>query len=451
MDPRITDSTLIALGGLIAVVAVLFLAITRFKWHVFIALLVPILLFALLPGINREAFIAAFEQGFGRTVQSIAVVMVVGTILAEGLKHTGGIERITISMIRWVGEKRMSLALTLSGWVIGIPIFSDVGYVILNPLVHSAAIKSGLNMAVMSTGLIGAMQLTHAMVPPTPGPLAAVAILEADMGQVIVYGCFVSLIASLFGWLYALMVGPRLESPPSSEFVGQSFVERGRESDLPTTFWAFAPILIPLTLVAAQSTASLVLPTEHVVNAALHYLGWPVVALSIGVLIAYRNTNRDQAGARVSEWVENALRSSAMVIMVVGLGGALSQILRQTPAVDAIAKAMESTGLPGIFLPFVLGVIGNMITGSTTVGVITSASIVAPMMPTLGLSPEATMLAASAGGIITKYVNSSYFWVCTSLTKMPLRSALISFGGVMIVNGVVSMAVIYVLWRLDII
>jgi gluconate:H+ symporter, GntP family len=451
MTPQITDSTLVALGGFIAVIALLFLAITKFKWHVFIALLGPILLFALLPGIDREVFIAAFETGFGRTVQSIAVVMVVGTILAEGLKHTGGIERITLAMINWVGEKRMSLALTLSGWVIGIPIFSDVGYVILNPLVHSAAIKSALNMSVMSTGLIGALQLTHAMVPPTPGPLAAVAILKADMGQVIVYGCFVSLIASLFGWLYALVVGPRLESPPSSEFVGQSFVERGRESDLPTTFWAFAPILIPLTLVAAQSTASLVLPKEHVVNAALHYLGWPVVALSIGVLIAYRNTKRDQAGARVGEWVENALRSSAMVIMVVGLGGALSQILRQTPAVDAIAKGMESTGLPAIFLPFVLGVIGNMITGSTTVGVITSASIVAPMMPTLGLSPEATMLAASAGGIITKYVNSSYFWVCTSLTKMPLRSALISFGGVMIVNGVVSMAVIYVLWSLKII
>jgi GntP family gluconate:H+ symporter len=112
---------------------------------------------------------------------------------------------------------------------------------------------------------------------------------------------------------------------------------------------------------------------------------------------------------------------------------------------------MAATGLPSIFLPFALAVVANMITGSTTVGVITSASIVAPMMPTLGLSPEATMLAASAGSIITKYVNSSYFWVCTTLTRMPLRSALISFGGVMIVNGVVSMAVIYLLWSFGII
>ena len=451
MDARITDSTLVALGGLIAVVALLFLLITKFRWHVFIALLVPIMLFAFITGVNRSAFIAAFQNGFGETVRSIAVVIVVGIVLAEGLKHTGAVERITIALISWVGEKHMSLALTLSGWVIGIPIFSDVGYVILNPLVHSAAIRSGVNMGVMSTGLIGAMQLTHAMVPPTPGPLAAVALLNADMGRVILWGCVVSLIASFFGWLYALAVGPRLESAPSTEFAGQSFVERGREAELPTTFWAFTPILVPLVLIAAQSTAAMVLPKGHIVNRAMLYLGWPVVALSIGVLIAYRSTKRDQAHARVNEWIENALRTSAMMIMVVGLGGALSQILRQTPAVNAIAEAMEATGLPAIFLPFVLGIVGNMITGSTTVGVITSASIVAPMMPTLGLSPEATMLAASAGGIITKYVNSSYFWVCTSLTRMPLRSALISFGGVMIVNGVVSMAVIYILWTFKIV
>jgi GntP family gluconate:H+ symporter len=302
-------------------------------------------------------------------------------------------------------------------------------------------------MSVMSTGLIGAMQLTHAMVPPTPGPLAAIAIVKADMGRVILFGCGISLIASLCGWLYAHAVGPRLESPPVPEFVGQSFVERGREAELPTTFGAFSAILIPLTLIGAQSTASLLLPEAHPVNGAMQFLGWPVVALGIGVLIAYRHAKAEQTSARTSEWVENALRTSAMIIMVTGLGGALSQILRQTPAVDAIAREMQATGLPAIFLPFALGVVGNMITGSTTVGVITSASITAPMMPTLGLSPEATMLSASAGGIITKYVNSSYFWVCTSLTRMPLKSALISFGGVMIVNGVVSMALIYTLWR----
>lgn len=440
----ITDNALVAIGGLVAVVAILFLTIAKYRWHVFIALLVPILLFAAIPGIDRKAFITAFEVGFGKTIQSIAVVIVLGSILAEALKHTGGIERITTSMIRLAGERRMPLALTLSGFVIGIAIFSDVGYVILNPLVHSAAIRTGLNMSVMSTGLVGAMQLTHALVPPTPGPLAAVALVGADIGKVIVYGGLASLIAALAGWWYALLVGPRIESPPSSEFVGASFAERGLA--MPTTARAYAPIIIPLLLIAGQSVTAFALPEDHVVNAAMRYLGWPVVALTIGVLLAYRNSTAEHGAARTGAWIEDALRTSAMIIMVTGLGGSLSQILRETPAVDAIANFVRGTGVPSIVLPFVLGIVGNMVTGSTTVGVITAASIAAPMMATLGLSPEATMLSGAAGSIIVKYVNSSYFWVCTSLSRMPLRSALISYGGVTLVNGIVSMAVIWLLW-----
>jgi GntP family gluconate:H+ symporter len=438
----------VVLAGLLAVVALLFLLITRYRWHVFLALLLPILLFAALPGLDRKAYIDAFEVGFGKTVQGIAVVIVLGSILAEALRHTGGVERITRTMIRWVGQRRMPLALTLSGFVIGIAIFSDVGYVILNPLVHSAALETGVNMSVMATGLVGAMQLTHAMVPPTPGPLAAVALVGADIGRVILFGGIATLVGSLGGWAYAMVVGPRIESPPSMDFVGQSFMDRGREEDLPTTARAFAPILIPLALIAGQSVAHLTLPEDHIVNAIMLYLGWPVVALSIGVLLAYRNTREEQSGERTGTWVENGLRTSAMIIMVTGLGGSLSQILRQTPAVDAIAHATAATGLSAIFLPFILGIVGNMITGSTTVGVITAAAITAPMMGDLGLSPEATMLAGAAGSIIVKYVNSSYFWVCTSLSRMSLRAALLSYGGVTLVNGVLSMAAVYVMWAL---
>jgi GntP family gluconate:H+ symporter len=446
MNAQITDSTLIAIAGLVAIIAVLFLTITKYRWHVFLALLVPILLFALIPGIDRKAFITAFEQGFGRTIQSIAVVIVLGSLLAEALKHTGGIERITISMIKLVGDRHMPLALTLSGFIIGIAIFSDIGYIILNPLVHSAALQTGLNMSVMSTGLVGAMQLTHALVPPTPGPLAAVALVEADIGRVILFGLLATLFASFAGCAYALLAGPRIPSPPSREFVGQSFVERGIEAQLPTTGQAYAPILIPLALIAGQGVTSFALPADHIVNRAMLFLGWPVVALGIGILLAFRNTTREQNRERTQNWVEDALRTSAMIIMVTGLGGSLSQILRQTPAVDAIAQGMAATGLPAIFLPFVIGIVGNMITGSTTVGVITAASITAPMMPTLQLSPEATMLAGAAGSIIIKYVNSSYFWVCTSLSRMPLRSALLSYGGVTLVNGLAAMLAVYAMW-----
>jgi GntP family gluconate:H+ symporter len=447
----ITESAFTAIAGLVAVIALLFLTIVKFKWHVFLALLVPILLFALLPGVDQRAFIAAFEQGFGRTIQSIAVVIVLGSVIAEALKHTGGIERITLSMIEWVGHRRMPLALTMSGWVIGIAIFSDVGYVILNPLVHSAALKSGTTMSLMATGLVGSMQLTHAMVPPTPGPLAAVALVGADLGTVIVYGSIITFIASIAGWLFALAIGPRVASPPSTEFVGQSLVEQGRAAELPSTWRAYAPIVVPLALIAGQSAAANALPAEHLVNRVMLYLGWPVIALGIGILLAYWNTNPSQAQARTSTWIEDALRTSAMIIMVTGLGGALSYILRETPAVDAIARAVASTGLPAIFLPFALGVVGNMVTGSTTVGVITAASVTAPILGTLNLRPEAAMLAGAAGSMIIKYPNSSYFWVCTSLSRMPLNAAMISYGGVTFVGGIVAMACVYLFWALGLI
>ena len=448
---QITNSAIIAIAGLLGVVALLFLTITRFRWHVFIAILVPLVLLALVPGIDRKVFIAAFEQGFGRTVQTIAVVIVIGSLLAEALKHTGAIERITLTMIKVVGESRMPLALTLTGYLIGIPIFCDVGYVILNPLVHSAAIRSRLNMSTMATGLIGAMLLTHAIVPPTPGPLAAVALVQADMGKVILFGCIICLPASLIGWLYGQIVGPRLPSPPSSEFIGQSFADRGLEHALPTPARAFLPLVLPLLLIAGQSILAIMLPPDHTLNVAMQYLGWPVIALGLGVLFAFRNAAPEQRKDRTSLWVEEALRASAMLIMVIGLGGSLSQILRQTPAVDVIAKAMAGTGFPPIFLPFVLGVVGNMITGSATVAVITAASITAPMMGTLGLSPEATMLAGCCGSVIIKYVNSSYFWLTTTLTRFPLRTALIATGGVTFVTGVSAMAMTYLLWSLGVI
>src|SRR5699024_8174296 len=135
-----------------------------------------------------------FNTGFGSTIQEIAVVIVLGTLIAELLKRSGGVERITHSMIKLVGRRRLPLALTLAGFVIGIAICSDVGYVILNPLVHGAAISSGTNMGVMATGLVGAMQTTHALVPPTPGPLAAVALLGADIGTIILLGSGLTLV-----------------------------------------------------------------------------------------------------------------------------------------------------------------------------------------------------------------------------------------------------------------
>jgi GntP family gluconate:H+ symporter len=455
MDPAnaVTTSPLVALFGFLGVIIVLLFLIARWRWHVFSALLVPLMLFGLIPGVQTNNFIDAFEKGFGSTLGSIGVVIVLGSIIAEALRHTGAIQTITRTMVKAVGSKRMPLALTLTGFVLGIAIFSDVAYVILNPLVHSAARMMNVTISVMSTGLVGALQLTHAIVPPTPGPLAAAAILGADIGATIVFGAIACFTGSIAGWIWGqYVIGPRIKTMASDEYAGEDILTGKEGERLPGTWASYAPILVPILLISAQSVSRLFLPEGHIVRSGLAYIGWPVAALSVGVWLSYRNisTPEHRKDAR-SKWIEDALRLSAMILIVTGLGGSLSEILKGTPAVDTISGFFADYGLPAILLPFVIGIIGNMITGSTTVGVITAASLVAPMLGNLALSPEAAMLAGGSGSVIIKYVNSSYFWVCTSLSKLRPNDAILAYGGATLFGGIVSFITVWIMWAAGIV
>ncbi len=450
MDPNtaVTTNVIVALIGFAGCIVLLLFLIAKWKWHVFLALLLPILLFGVLPGIQRNNFIDAFEQGFGNTLGKIGIVIVLGSIIAEALRHTGAIQVITRSMVRLVGAKRMPFALTLTGFILGVAIFSDVAYVILNPLVHSAAHAMGVSIGTMSIGLVGALQLTHAIVPPTPGPLAAAALVGADIGKTIIFGSIACLVGSVAGWVWGQYVaGPRIKTGPSEEFKDQGFLEVSGSERVPSTLRSYAPIVIPVVLISAQSVAKLVLDDGHIVRVVLAYVGWPVVALTIGLWLAFQNLGPGEDRTKTTNrWVKDGLKTSAMILVVTGLGGSLSAILKGTPAVEFVADIFATHGLPSILLPFMIGVIGNMLTGSTTVGVITAGSLVAPMLGALDLSPEAAMLSGASGSVIIKYVNSSYFWVCTSLTKLEVKEALLGFGGVTFVGGAASFAAVWVMW-----
>ena len=455
MDPAtaVLTSPLLALVAFLGVIILLLFLIAKWRWHVFLALLIPLLLFGLIPGVQTNNFIQAFENGFGKTLGSIGVVIVLGSIIAEALRHTGAIQTITRTMVRAVGSSRMPLALTLTGFVLGIAIFSDVAYVILNPLVHSAAKLLNVPISVISIGLVGSLQLTHAIVPPTPGPLAAAALLGADIGKTIIFGMAACLAGSLAGWIWGQYIaGPRIKTMASDEFAGEDLFANQQGVQLPGIWSSYAPIAIPIVLISAQSVSRLFLDEGHFLRAALAYIGWPIAALSVGVWLSFRLIRtEDHREAAKSKWIEEALRTSAMILVVTGLGGSLSEILKGTPAVDYISGFFADYGLPAILLPFVIGIIGNMITGSTTVGVITAASLVAPMLQNLALSPEAAMLAGASGSVIIKYVNSSYFWVCTSLSKLRVNDAIFGYGGATLVGGIVSFLAVWTMWGLGIV
>lgn len=445
MNGEVSVNPILTLIGFLLLMIGLFFLIARWRWHVFLALLIPIILFGIIPGIEQDNFIKAFEQGFGKTLGKIGVVIVLGSIIAEALKHTGAIKVITQSIISVVGSRRIPLALTFTGFVLGIAIFSDVAYVILNPLVHASAIATRTGIATMSTGLVGSLQLTHAIVPPTPGPLAAAALVGADIGKTIIYGSICCLIGSMSCWAWGKWVaGPRIKTEGNPEF------ETEVNTSLPSSssiIASYSPIVIPIILISLHSVATLYMDDGNMVKPIIMYLGWPVCALTVGVWLAYRNIkSSDDKKDSKSKWIETALKGSAMILVVTGLGGSLSEILKGTPVVNYIVDFFIYYKLPAIILPFLIGVIGNMITGSTTVGVITAASIVAPMLTSLQLSPEAAMLSGAAGSVIIKYVNSSYFWVCTSLSRLSVNDAMFAYGGATLVGGITTFIAVCVLW-----
>jgi GntP family gluconate:H+ symporter len=447
---EVSGSPILTLIAFLIVILLLLVLIAKWKWHVFLALLVPIVLFGIVPGIKQDNFIKAFETGFGKTLGTIGVVIILGSIIAEALKHTGAINIITRSVINTVGTKHIPLALTITGFILGIAIFSDVAYIILNPLVHASALATRTGIVTMSTGLVGSLQLTHAIVPPTPGPLAAAAIVGADIGKTIIFGGLICIFGSLACWAWGKWIaGPRVPTLPDKQF---STADENIILPRSAVISSYAPIVIPIILISLHSVAKFSLEEGNSIRSIMTYLGWPVVALSIGALLAFRNIKKKKDLQQAKgKWIEDALRGSAMILVVTGLGGSLSEILKGTPIVNYIADFIVSYHIPSIILPFIIGVIGNMITGSTTVGVITAASIVAPMLGSLDLSPEAAVLSGASGSVIIKYVNSSYFWVCTSLSGLSAKDAIFSYGGATLVGGIFSFLVVCVVWSMGLI
>lgn len=438
---------MLALAFLLLVLLLILVAIIRYDMHPFLALLGGAICYGFLVGMEEKAILASITEGFGAVMGNIGLLILFGVILGTFLEKTGGAMVIAEKVLAWVGEKSVNLSLLLSGWVLSIPIFGDSTILMMNPIAKSLSSKSSISYAATLVAVsLGAMA-SHSLIPPTPGPIAAAGILGANLGQVILYGGVVSLIALIplhffvQKWVTKIQVRPitlATEVPIS-------------KAERPSFFSSLLPILVPLILIFLASLATY--PTkplgEGTLPEILSFLGSPIIALLVGALLSFTLPKKlDRKLLSSSGWVGEALVSAAPVIFITGAGAVFGKMLQNSGIGEVVASSMQEANW-GIFLPFLLAFGLKCAQGSTTVAMITTASIVAPLLTALGLDSESmkvlTTLAIGSGALAISHANDSAFWVVTQLSGMSTKQGNLSHSLGTLVAATASMTVVYLL------
>lgn len=403
---------------LLAAVVVIIYGTAKLQMNAFVVLITVAFLYGLGIMMPLPEIVDRVTAGFGGTMQAIGIVIIAGTIIGTILEKTGAALSITQAILNIVGEKRAPLAMSFAGYVVSIPVFCDSGYVILTPLNKALAVQAKKSMAVMAVALGTGLHATHALVPPTPGPIAAAAELNADLGQVIGVGLIVALVSMFAGYFFAIKVASKYEITMELE---ESYDDlKSKYGKLPGTFHSMLPLLIPIVLILLRSVGRF--PTKPFGDGTLFrvvdFLGAPATALIIGVLTSLTLVAKSARADARSKWMSEGVVHAALILAITGAGGSFGRVLQGSPMVPFIRESMSGLQL-GYFLPFLIAVALKIAQGSGTVSIITTAAIMAPLVPIFGLNPVLTVLAIGSGAVVVSHANDSYFWVVTQFAGMP--------------------------------
>lgn len=412
---------------------VLLVLILKFRISAFISLLVAALTIGFLAGMKGDDVIKAITGGFGKTLSSIGIVIILGVMLGKLLEDSLGVEKMARSAVALIGQKNSPIGMAISGYVISIPVFSDVGYVILAPLAKALSLKSKISFPIIAVSLAAGLLATHVYVPPTPGPLAVAGLLKVDIGLVTLWGGFAALLMTLGGWVYAQFIMPK--------FVPPSFPEASQEevvaTDLPSILASMIPLITPLILILLNTSTAMFLPKESTTRAVFKVLGDANIAMGIGVLFAVILLGKRLRSEKVLKILESALSLAGPIIFITAAGGSLGEVLKASGAGKAIASIIAKSGIPFILVPFFIAGILKTVQGSGTVAVVTASTLCLPLATQLHMSPLLIFLASGAGARLVCHVNDSFFWVYTKMsgfdTSLGLKT--LSLGNVFMALG----------------
>lgn len=441
---------------LIGVIAFIVIATSKFKLHPFLTLILAAFIGAFAYGLPSGDIAKTITTGFGNILGYIGLVIVLGTIIGIILEKSGAAITMADVVIKVLGKRFPTLTMSIIGYLVSIPVFCDSGFVILNSLKQSMANRMKVSSVSMSVALATGLYATHTFVPPTPGPIAAAGNLglESNLGLVIGVGLFVAAVASLAGMLWAnRFAGVEPDGEGAEELKAQAAdFEALKQSygTLPSPLKAFAPIFVPILLICLGSVAnfpSAPLGKEGLFSL-LVFLGQPVNALLIGLFLSALLLKSTNKIAEFSERISQGLVAAAPIILITGAGGAFGAVLKATPIGDFLGSSLSALGV-GIFMPFIVAAALKSAQGSSTVALVATSALVAPMLGDIGLGSEMgrvlTVMAIGAGAMTVSHANDSFFWVVAQFSRMSVKQAYKAQTMATLIQGVTSMLAVYVL------
>jgi len=375
-------------------------------------------------GKQITGLLTAIKDGFGNTLKSTGIIIGLGVMMGGVLEKSGAAEKLAFTFIRLIGKKKEEWALAITGWVISIPVFADSAVVIFAPLCKGMSKVTGKSLVGLALALAAGLQLTHSMVPPTPGPLTAAGMLNVDVGQMIMVGSALSIPMLIVAVIYCKYIGKKIYQVPTEhgEYDRKEYKEEYIKTmeevealmdakQLPSLWASIAPIVVPLILIFMKTIADLVGIGEGFLAGVISFIGEPIVALGIGTLLAIYGLAAKEPTKDVLDTMNDAIKDTGIIMLITGAGGCLGNVIKVSGIGDALGEMVLRYSVPAILIPFIIAALMRIALGSATVAITTAASLTAPLMAVLGVNPVLLAQSCCIGAISFSYFNDSGFWV----------------------------------------
>lgn len=413
----------------------------KLRLHPFFALFIASFVVGLGVQLPVAELVMIMKDGFGNILKSLGFIILLGTALGVILERNGSTGVMANYILTKIGNRYPALAMSVTGFVVGLPIFCDSGFIVLSGLNITLAKRTGTRVIIMAVSMATGLYAVHCLIPPHPGAAAAAGIIGVSYGKLIITGIITAVPVMIAGYLYASYAGKRMPLSFNEEEAGGKETGTGTP---PAVINAFLPVLLPIVLIAVKS----MLPANLTGGwAMLAVLGDPVIALSVGVILALVSS-RPGEGRKINTWLQESAERAGGILVIIGGGGAFGAVLAATKIGQHVGAVLPLAGM-GILFPFLLTSVLKTAQGSSTVAIITAASIVQPLLPALGfVTPDGRLLcvlAMGAGSMMISHANDAYFWVIARFEKIDMTTMLKVYSVATVIMAFTALLMVYLL------